>query len=323
MRATVFAAADWGTSHLRLYLCRGHEVLDTRRGPGIGALSASPEETLFELIAPWVRAHGKLPVWLAGMIGSRNGWVEAPYVPCPASADSIAAAVVRFDANGHPIAIVPGLSCTNPCGAPDVLRGEEAQIIGALANDPALAVGRHVLVLPGTHTKWALVDQGRITTFQTSLSGELFAVLRDHSMLARVSADTGNSAGGVRKRDALARGLARSRELAQVPLIHLLFEVRSRQLIADLDHEQALGFLSGLIIGHDVIGGVALFKDALSRSAPVTLIGAPDLADLYSAALGQHGVEANVANAAELTLAGLRSLAARSHPTDVLHAAAH
>ena len=135
MPETPFVAGDWGTSNLRLFLCRGEEVLERSSGPGIATAGTEPAAVLFDCMAPWTRAHGPLPVWLAGMVGSRNGWTEVPYVPCPVDADALAAGMLRFTARDHDIAIMPGVSCTNPCGAPDVMRGEETQIIGALARD--------------------------------------------------------------------------------------------------------------------------------------------------------------------------------------------
>lgn len=149
---SIFIAGDWGTTNLRLSLCDASMVLDRRDGPGIAELRASPESTLFELIEPWVRARGQIPVVFAGIGGSRNGWREAPYAPCPADTAALQHSILRFVARGHEIAIVPGVSCTNPRGAPDVMRGEETQIIGAIARDPQLASGRHVIALPGTHT---------------------------------------------------------------------------------------------------------------------------------------------------------------------------
>ena len=172
-------------------------------------------------------------------------------------------------------------------------------------------MGRHVLVLPGTHTKWVLIDQGRIVSFQTSVSGELYALLCHHSTLLQVpEAAFAGVANGSRRED-FARGLSRSRELATVPLMHLLFEVRSRQLAAGMSHEGARDFLSGLVIGRDVLGGLTLFKDALRPGTKLELIGAPELAHPYTLALAVHGIEARAADAGELTLAGLRVLANR------------
>lgn len=300
-------AGDWGTTNLRLHLCQGASVLDKVEGAGIGALTTSPEATLFDAIAPWTREHGALPIWLAGMVGSRNGWREVPYASCPAGVTELHRAMLRFNARGHDIAIGAGVSCTNPQGAPDVMRGEETQILGAIATHPELGRGRNIIALPGTHTKWALVQDGKLQSFQTSLSGELYALLRDRSTLLKASsaAETNDDA----ERRGFEAGLQRSRELRTVPLSHLLFEVRSRQLILNMTHAEASAFLSGLIIGQDVLGALPLFDGTLRAVPAVPIIGAPKLAAFYSAALAAHGIQSLPLDATELTVAGLNALA--------------
>ena len=304
--AATHIAGDWGTTHLRLHLCRGTSVLDKADGPGIGALSgSSPEAILFDAIKPWSGQHGALPIWLAGMVGSRNGWREVPYASCPADIDRLRGALLRFRAHDHEVAIAAGVSCTNRLGAPDVMRGEETQILGAVAAQPSLGRGRHIVALPGTHTKWALLEDGRLQSFQTSLSGELYALLAERSTLLKA----GNATGSERdERDGFDAGLRRCRELANVPLSHLLFEVRSRQLIQGLSPTAAGAFLSGLIIGQDVLGAVPFFDQA-SPGAAVPIIGAPKLAALYSAALAAHGINSYALDATALTVGGLTALA--------------
>jgi 2-dehydro-3-deoxygalactonokinase len=302
---------DWGTSHLRLLLCRGDRVLDQREGPGVGVAALHPGDfdfatTLAELTGAWTRDHGRLPVFLSGMVGSRNGWQEAPYVPCPAATQALAASALRFESQGQPITITPGLQCTNPRGAPDVMRGEETQIVGAFSETPELAQGRHVVCLPGTHTKWVLVEDSHIVSFQTSFAGELYALLRDHSTLARV----GNSASDTSwDRASFELGLARSQQLANVPLTHLLFETRSRQLMQGLSPSAALAQLSGLIIGQDVAGGLPLF----GALRAIHLIGAPHLLELYGLAFSSHGIIALPMDATRATMIGLRQLAENAH----------
>jgi 2-dehydro-3-deoxygalactonokinase len=309
--APTHIAGDWGTTHLRLHLCRGASVLDKVDGAGISGLTASPAATLFGAIEPWVRAHGPLPIWLAGMVGSRNGWREVPYASCPAGASELRHALLRFNVDGHEIAIAAGVSCTNPLGAPDVMRGEETQILGAMAMHRELGRGRNILALPGTHTKWALVVDGTLRAFQTSLSGELYALLRDRSTLLKASAVEVNDAA---ERRGFEAGLQRSRELRTVPLSHLLFEVRSRQLIQAMTHAEASAFLSGLIIGQDVLGALPLFDGTLRAVKAVPIIGAPKLAALYSTALSAHGIHTMPLDATQLTVAGLHALA---HPETI------
>jgi 2-dehydro-3-deoxygalactonokinase len=309
-------AGDWGTTHLRLHLCRGATVLAQIDGPGIGALRTSAEQTLFDSLAPWYREYGRLPIWLAGMVGSRNGWREVPYASCPADLSKLRASLLRFKANEYSIAIAAGVACTNAFGAPDVMRGEETQILGAIASYPALGRGRNIVALPGTHTKWALIDDGRLQTFQTSLSGELFALLSERSTLLKASvmaADADEEARG------FEAGLKRSRDLATVPLSHLLFEVRSRQLIEGLSAAHASSFLSGLIIGQDVLGALPLFERALNSGVAVPIVGAPKLTALYSTALAAHGIGALPLDATALTIAGLHALAESELPAERHH----
>jgi 2-dehydro-3-deoxygalactonokinase len=304
--APTHIAGDWGTTHLRLHLCRGAAVLDKVDGAGIGSLTVSAEATLFGALDAWARKYGLLPIWLAGMVGSRNGWREVPYASCPAGVAELRAALLRFDARGHSIAIAAGVSCTNPVGAPDVMRGEETQILGAIATNPSLGQGRNIVALPGTHTKWALIEDGKLQSFQTSLSGELYALLRDRSTLLKASAAETNDAA---ERRGFEAGLQRSREMRSVPLSHLLFEVRARQLIQGMTHAEASTYLSGLIIGQDVLGALPLFDGTLRASTAVPIIGAPKLAELYGAALAAHGIETLPLDATELTIAGLNALA--------------
>ncbi|CAN7230686.1 2-dehydro-3-deoxygalactonokinase [Caulobacter sp. LjRoot300] len=293
---TIFG--DWGTSRLRLYLRQGKSVLDRRDGPGIGALEASPRETFLDLVGDWREAKPSLAL-LCGMVGSRNGWAEAAYAPCPANAADIREQLLHLDANGLPVAIVPGLSCRNALGGPDVMRGEETQILGALALNPDLAKGRHLLALPGTHTKWVVVEDGAIASFLTAPVGELYALLREHSILAKAAPDDGPESP-----EGFARGVARIVEQGPARLPHLIFETRSRQLLDGLPKDEAMGFLSGLLIGSDVAATASWFGDL----GQVSLIGAPALSALYAQAIAAHGGSSVAVDGDSAVLAGLATL---------------
>src|SRR4051812_31127503 len=186
MSRAAFIAGDWGTSRLRLFLCdtRGHVLA---RGEGEGASVPDCGGRFAAAVLAWDKAHGVLPAVLSGMVGSTIGWREVPYLKCPARPSAIAEAALRFESGERAIAILPGLSCRGKTGAPDVMRGEETQILGALRLHSHFAKGRHVVCLPGTHTKWAVITDGAVTQFQTALSGELFELLRRHSVLTRNS----------------------------------------------------------------------------------------------------------------------------------------
>ena len=261
----------------------------------------APAALFTELVAPWRRLHGPLPATLCGMIGSTLGWVDAGYLPCPADAAAIVAGARRFVADGVAVAILPGLSCAaNVLDAPDVMRGEETQIVGAMVLEPYLSTGRHLMVLPGTHTKWALLEDGRVMTFLTAFTGELFAVLRDHSTLGR-GGDTASDSAAV----GFAAGLRRQAEWPQAPLSHLVFETRSRQVLGGMARAEALAFLSGLLIGADVAAGLRCFA-----SDTMMLIGEPALTGLYEQALAAHGVAARGLDGAACECQALRVLQA-------------
>ncbi len=303
MDSSVTIFGDWGTSRLRLYLRQGKMVLDRRDGPGIGALTKSPRETFLDLVGDWREAGPSLAL-LCGMVGSRNGWQEAAYAPCPAGAADIRERLLHIDADGLPVAIVPGLSCRNALGGPDVMRGEETQILGALSLNPELAKGRHLLALPGTHTKWVVVEDGAITSFLTAPVGELYALLREHSILAKAAPGDGPESP-----EGFARGVARIVEQGPARLPHLIFETRSRQLLDGLPKDEAMGFLSGLLIASDTATTSSWFGDL----GQVSLIGAPALSALYAQAIAAHGGTSVTVDGDAAVLAGLTTLSPASN----------
>ena len=239
---------------------------------------------------------------LCGMVGSRIGWVEAPYAPCPASVADIRERLIHLDADGLPVAIVPGLSCVNALGGPDVMRGEETQILGALELDPTLKRGRRLLALPGTHTKWVVVEDGTITSFLTAPVGEIYALLREHSILAKAAPGETESPEGLAA--GFTRGLARIVEHGPGALPHLIFETRSRQLLDGLPKDEAMGFLSGLLLGSDTATTSSWFGDL----GQVSLIGAPGLSALYAQTIAAHGGSSVSVDGDAAVLAGLTTL---------------
>lgn len=303
---------DWGTSRLRLSLCAGERVLERREGPGIGALREPAAEALRPLMAGWRRAHGPLPLFLCGMAGARDGWRESAYLACPLDLRALGGAALRFEWEGTQVAIAAGLSCTSRLGTPEVMRGEETQMAGALALRPGLGTGRHLLCLPGTHTKWAWLEDGVVGDFLTALTGELFALLRDRSTLTRAARP--RAEGQARKPPAFAEGEAEdgfesgldaAATLGSASLLHGLFATRSRQLLEGRSREWALSYLSGLLIGSDVQGALALF----AAPGEVALIGDSTLTRRYARALHRSGVAVSCLEGEACALAGLRALA--------------
>src|SRR3954471_10502348 len=294
MSRAAFIAGDWGTSRLRLYLCdEDGNVL--ARAEGEGASVPDCAGRFAAAVTPWDNAHGQLPALLSGMVGSTIGWREVPYLKCPARPSAIAAAALRFEANGRGIAILPGLTCKGKTGAPDVMRGEETQILGALRLHPNLAKGRHVFCMPGTHAKWVVVGDGAVTQFQTALSGELFELLRRHSVLARDSADVDPQSA------AFSLGLDFARANRKSDLLHLLFSTRSRVVTGEMAKADAGSYLSGLVLGKDIATAMAL----LEVDGPVQLICTPALAALYGKALATYDVKSAVIDGDRAALAGL------------------
>ncbi|MGH8252648.1 MAG: 2-dehydro-3-deoxygalactonokinase [Steroidobacteraceae bacterium] len=294
-------AGDWGTSNLRLFLCSDEgKALDRKSGPGAAAVDAPFPRVLSSLVSDWQHEHGDLPIVLCGMVGSSIGWTQVPYVPCPASADQIAAACVTPD--GGRVRIVPGLSCRNRLDAPDVMRGEETQILGALQLDGALRSGRQLLCLPGTHTKWVAITDGVIGDFLTAPAGELYAILARHSVLVSDAAapmraaDPGDGAG-------FARGLEQVRRFPQADLMQRIFQCRSRRLSDDLAPQDASAFMSGLVIGSDAHSALRLM--APGTAPEVHVIGTPQLTRLYAQALAAFGARPRNIDGEAAALAGL------------------
>jgi len=316
-----FVAGDWGTTHLRLLLCASDgRILERAAGPGAAEAGGRFAQVFQNLLAPWQQRHGALPALLCGMVGSSIGWLQAPSIPCPARSEQIAGGCVSPpDAGGHngdghggSVHIVPGLSCRNRFDAPDFMRGEETQILGAMSIDPRLRRGRQLLCLPGTHTKWALLADGVVNEFLTAPTGELYALLRDHSVLLRerapLEAVPGASAvEGAFDAAAFEQGLAQWNEFPHAQLLHRLFECRARRLDGELSAQSSPAFLSGLLIGCDIGGALRLLAETIDTPT-VHLIGAPELTRLYAIGLATHdytstrleGVAASVAGLAQL-----------------------
>jgi 2-dehydro-3-deoxygalactonokinase len=299
MTGASFIAGDWGTSNLRLYLCDAQGIaLDGCTGPGAADSSGRFADILQSLIAPWAASRPTLPTVLSGMVGSNIGWTEAPYVACPALPEQIADACVALC--GGRVHIVPGLSCSNRFNAPDFLRGEETQILGALHLIESLRQERRLLCLPGTHTKWVVLQDGAVREFFTAPTGELFALLCEHSVLLRKHGQMATAVDA----DAFTKGLAHFDDFPQAELLHRLFECRSRQLSGEFSLSAATGYLSGLLIASDVHGALRALAEPFAAQ-PVYLIGAPELTRRYAAALGRHGRDTYAVDGAAASLAGL------------------
>lgn len=298
-------AIDWGTSHARAYVVDtdGRVVAERAAPVGVGAIRDGDfGGALARLLGDWTALA--VPRVASGMIGSRQGWVEAPYVNCPAGAASVAAAMSRTP--GGELAVIPGVIVRDEGGIPDVIRGEETQVFGAVADDePAL-----LAVLPGTHSKWVHVVAGRIVAFETHMTGELYAVLLEHSLLGRL-ADRSRPADAPGA--AFSRGVARG--LGGGGLGHLLFGARTLALKGELEAGEVPDWLSGLLIGREIRSARTWANRRGQDAARVRVIGGHALVARYTAALAQAGIDANPgpADAAVRGIARVARLAGLLH----------
>jgi 2-dehydro-3-deoxygalactonokinase len=283
-------AIDWGTTNLRGWAMGVGGVLASASSDrGMARLThAEFEPALLDMIAPWLEAGRVVPVLACGMVGSRQGWFEAPYraVPCPpVNADAMVA--VPVDDPRMTLHIAPGLKQMKPA---DVMRGEETQIAGVLAKYPHFD---GALCLPGTHSKWAQISAGEVVSFQSFMTGEMFALLSQHSVLRLGMGGDGWDDAAFDQ--GVTDGMARPERLAGQ-----LFRLRAEGLIADLPAAAARARLSGLLIG----GELAVARPYWLGTR-VALVGSAGLAQAYARALAAQGVTAETLPVTECTLAGL------------------
>lgn len=279
MTTADWIAADWGTTNLRLWAMHGADIVQHRTSDqGMGVLK--PDQ-FAQVLARETGDWGELPVIACGMVGARQGWFEAPYaaVPCPATPKLV-------QVPGQRVWIACGVKQNDPA---DVMRGEETQIAGLLAARPDFD---GVVCLPGTHTKWARISAGEICSFQSFMTGEIFALLSKQSVLRHtVGKPDDDTAFDAALQDALAqphRAYAR------------LFQLRAGALVGDLSPGVAASRLSGMLMGWELAGAKPYWL-----GQQVVIIGNPVLSALYARALDAQGVTAIEADPDATTLAGL------------------
>ena len=287
-----FIAVDWGTTNRRAYRigadgAQGEEFEDDKgilgvEAGGFPAAVAAIRERL-----------GDLPMLMGGMVGSNRGWIEAPYVPCPASRDELAAHIIWAEEGRT--AIVPGLSFLNDRRA-DVMRGEEVQIFGALAGGTIAADS--LVCHPGTHNKWVTLEAGRVTRFRTVMTGELFSLLKEHSILSDLL-----QAAEVESGPAFEEGVLHG--LSDEDVTAELFSVRARVLLERAERGDAASYTSGLLIGTDLRTGLR----HAGEGDEIAVMGRPELTALYASELRVAGWAAREVDGEESFLAGARRLA--------------
>ncbi len=286
-----FIGVDWGTTNRRAYLIdsAGKQAGEFEDGKGILSVPAGGFRAAIAEIRDKL---GDKPLLLAGMIGSNRGWIDVPYVPCPASIDDLAKNVVWA---GEREAIVPGVSYLGD-GRADIMRGEEVQVLGGA--EAGLVDADALVSHPGTHNKWVVLHQKHIQSFRTVMTGELFSLLKEHSILSDLLQQP------VEVNDAF-RDAARHTVFNEA-LPAELFSVRASVVLGKMKKEDAASFASGLLIGTDVRIGLTV-----PTGARVAIMGRPELTRLYSAALGQANRESVQLDGEECFLAGIREIAKR------------
>ncbi len=279
-------AIDWGSSSFRAYLLSpGGEVLEEiASGDGIAGVAAGAyPATLRRLVGRWLDANPSLPVIASGMVGSRHGWREAPYVPCPAGPREVAGRLTAVEADGRRVVLAPGLSYADEAGV-DVMRGEETEIFGVAD------AGAGLIVLPGSHSKWARIEGERVVALTTFITGELYAALRDHTIAGAFARAAPAKEPGPAFTLGVGRGAAAAGGKTKSGLLGLLFGARALPLMGKLDPHDSGEYLSGLLIGAEIGEGRRLYPAEEPHVA-----GAEALVRRYLAAFEALGVGARAA----------------------------
>ncbi len=287
-----YILGDWGTSSARFYLCQNGAVKDCVNGPGV-KFTDNVGEAFHEAVNPWVRTHGPLTSVLCGMVGSNIGWKDAGYIMCPADMVTLSEKKTKFSSRSGEVVLIPGVRTNKGLTSlPDMMRGEEVQIMGWAETHAQDAL----LCLPGTHTKWAIFRNGKIENFVSSLNGELFNILASHSVLINDA-----SSHQPKINSAFHQGLEIG--ASDVSLNQLLFSVRSQQLSGDKSEEEAQSYLLGLLIGSDVSGVLKY-----SVGTPIQVIGGEAPARFYDEAIRYLGGATTVYDGQNISLTGLQRL---------------
>lgn len=287
---------DWGSSNFRAYRFGAAGQIVERREAAAGILTVADgafEAVLIREIGDWMTPGSE--IYLSGMITSRNGWVETPYVGMPTTLADLARQAVMRESAGATLRFLPGIAARHP--TPDVMRGEEIQVFGAVA--PGASA---VLVLPGTHSKWVTVTEGRITGFRSFMTGESFALYAQHSMVGRLippDASTFNEA-------AFLAGVRQGGAAGSAGLLNDLFTLRAGALLGAFPPHEIADRLSGLLVGHEIKAGLAFRGEV---PGPLLIVGETGLAARYRLALAQFQAEAEIAPA-DAAVEGFRRLIA-------------
>ncbi len=300
MQPRYFIAGDWGTSSCCLYLFENgpqqSRAIDQKNALGAAKLKGQDIEAyFFKQVADWLNQYPIKYVVLSGMVGSSIGWQEAGYAVCPADQDDFLAQSVRFTARSLQITILGGLKTRNPLGLCDTMRGEEVQLLGvsSLYGAHTDAQKNVVAITPGTHNKWSIINGGRVDTFFTNYTGELYSVLDQYSIL------TATDQSERLEQDSFIDGVKTARN-TQADTMSLLFSVRAKQLVDTKAPTCASSYLLGLIVGQDLKSGLALIEPIQKNLSSMVVIGRSGISQSYQTALTLFGVRAILADPDEV-----------------------
>lgn len=290
-----YVAVDWGTSSFRLWLIGrdGGVLAERRSGEGMTTAARTGFADVLASHLAAISAPEGLPVLICGMAGARQGWIEAGYLDTPAALSAIPAAAVRIPGVDADIRILPGLAQRDAM-APDVMRGEETQLLGAAGE---LGNGDHLVCMPGTHSKWVRLSGGRVEGFTTFMTGELFEAIAKNTTLSHAIAEAGAISGDSAAFHAAVRRMVETPAL----MTSQLFSVRAGSLIAGLSPEDGKARLSGTLIGLEIAGALSL----VAEGTPVTLVVSGGLGALYKEALAAAGLSSSVIDADSAVRNGL------------------
>ncbi|QOZ72067.1 2-dehydro-3-deoxygalactonokinase [Bradyrhizobium arachidis] len=299
MTEPAFVAVDWGTSSFRLWLVdrTGQVLAERRSGEGMLTAAKAGFSSVLQSHLRTVEAPDPLPVLVCGMAGAKTGWVEAGYVDTPAPLAAVLKQAARVPGEARDIRILPGIA-QRDASAPDVMRGEETQLLGALGLD---AAGQALVCMPGTHSKWVRVKDGTVAHFSTFMTGELFSVVSRETILSLAVANA-DDAEDVESFKAAVKAAYEAPAFAA----NLLFTARSRQLLFGGTPAEARETLSGTLIGAELAAGLS---GALPK-AGITLIASGRLATLYRHAFDALAVAVQPVDADEAVRRGLSMAAA-------------
>lgn len=295
--ANAWVAVDWGTSNLRAWVIdsAGNITASTSSDKGMGKLARADFPAALSEVLTQLGQYGATDVLICGMAGARQGWLEAPYLEAPTDLSNLAAGAVHPIAEGlvAKVSILPGV-CQRQ-GGENVMRGEETQLLGLAATSPGYA---GLVCMPGTHSKWAMLDGTTIRSFSTAMTGEMFELLKTHSVLRH---SLNGPLDGPGREDGFAAGAADGLEKPEA-LLGQLFGVRASALLSDRQPDWCAGYLSGLLIGTEI----AAHRSEIGNE-PVPLIGSAALCALYAQVLQMVGLNGRPVDATTVVLAGLKA----------------